>query len=188
MRRLSPFAFLAAAGLFLCTTSDDAAAGRRSHGFAGKGRAHFAGHRHGGFRHGLHRHHRHFGFHHGRFHHGRFGRGALFGGFWPGYLDNGYGGQPSLYIQQNVAAGYPTVLDLPVAMGIPSAPVAQPVVYVINGAGTRHQPVLMRKGSRDRPGAKMLAVNPGREIGTTGSLARSASGPRIVEVTARRGL
>jgi hypothetical protein len=75
---------------------------------------------------------------------------------------------------------------MPGSTGIRSESAAQPVIYVIKGPETRHEPVLMRKGSRDRPGAKMLAVNPGREV-ATGS-APTASGPRIVEVTARRGL
>jgi hypothetical protein len=112
----------------------------------------------------------------------------LFGGFAPGYFDNGYGGQQPLYIQQNVAtsANAYSIVDMPGSTGIRSEPAAQPVIYVIKGPETRHEPVLMRKGSRDRPGAKMLAVNPGREV-ATGS-APTASGPRIVEVTARRGL
>ena len=180
MRRLSPFVFVAAASLILCTSADDAAAGARGHGFGKSAGRHFAGRHFGGHRHG---------FRHSRsFHHGRFGRGALFGGFAPGYFDNGYGGQQPLYIQQNVAtsANAYSIVDMPGSTGIRSEPAAQPVIYVIKGPEARHEPVLMRKGSRDRPGAKMLAVNPGREV-ATGS-APTASGPRIVEVTARRGL
>jgi hypothetical protein len=185
MRRLSPFAALAAFSLILSAAPDDAAAGGRGHGFAGKGgRAHFSG-RHHGFRHGLHRGHR-FGSHHGRFH-GRFRHGPLFAGFAPGYLD---GGRPPLYIQNvaNSAASNMTVLDLPGSTGIRSEPAAQPIIYVIKGPERRHEPPLMRKGSRERPGAKVLALNPGREVAATGSAAPHASGPRIVEVTARRGL
>jgi hypothetical protein len=193
MRRLSPFVFLAASSLILCTASQDAAAGGRGHGFGAKG-VHFGGHR--GFRHGAFGHRRHFGFHHGRFHHGRFGfrhgkfgHAVGFGGFWPGSLDNGYG-SPPVYVQQNVAtsvAAYPTVLDLPGSTGIRSEPAAQPIVYVIRGPQTRHEPPLVRKGSLGRPGAKVVAMNPGREIAATGSGGPSESGPRIIEVAVRRG-
>jgi hypothetical protein len=188
MRRLLPFVVLAAFSLILSTVPDEAAAGGRGHGFSGKGgRGHFLG-RHHGFRHGFRGHH---GFHrhHGPFHAGKFGHGALFGGFWPGNPYDGFGGQP-LSIQNiaNSSASNMTVVDLPGSTGIRSEPAAQPVIYVIRGAESRHEPPLMRKGSRERPGAKMLAVHPGREIAVTGSAAPSPSGPRIVEVRARRGL
>ena len=198
MRRLSPFVFLAAAGLILSIPLDEASAAGRGHGFGGKGlgfagkgfggrgfagRGHFGGHRHG-FR----------GNRTWLSHDGRVGRGAVFGGFWPGYggyYDDAYGGRQML-IQQNVATSatsYPTVLDLPGSTGIRSEPAAQPVIYVIKSAASgRDEAPLVRKGSRDRPGAKLLAMKPGREVATTGSVASGGNGPRIIEVTARRGL
>ncbi len=190
MRPLSPILALAAFSFVLSALPDAAAAGARGHGFAKGGRTHVAGRYHG-FRPAA-RHHGRFGVWapHGRHHGGKLGHGTLIGGgFWPGGYD-GYGAPP-LSVQQNVmtnVASYPTVFDMPGSTGVRSEPAAQPVIYVIKGPERRHDAPLVRKGSRERPGAKVLALNPGREVAATGSTAPSGPGPRIVEVTARWGL
>jgi hypothetical protein len=187
MRRLSP-SIPTAVVLLLVIPSLEVSAAPRSHGFKAPVRAHVAG-RHFGSKHGF-RHQRQFGFHQRGFHQPGFGRFGAVGGFWPGYLDDGYGAQQPVYVQQNVAtsvAAYPTVLDLPAVAGIRSEPAAQPVIYVIKGQGRRAEPPLVRKGEH-RPGAKVIAVGK-EQPATTGSAAPAATGgARIVEVTARRGL
>jgi hypothetical protein len=167
MRRLSPFLVLAAASLILGSAASDALAAPRGHGFRGA-RVGFIGHRHHGFRQAGLKQFRH---------HGRFGRAALgLGGFWPGYADGyGYGsGATNVAIQHNVANaggyGYPSLLDLPASTGIRSEPAGQPVIYVI-----RSRPRLSRHGSP-------------RRVASYAAQGGTASGPRIIEVTAPRGL
>lgn len=181
MRRLSPFLALAAASLaFGALASDAFAAPRGGHGFRGGGRIAAVGHRHHGFRHaGLSRfrHHGRFA-HHGFGHHGRFGfhRALGLGGVWDGpWSGDGYGGATNVAFQHNVANagggyGYPGLLDLPASTGIRSEPAGQPVIYVI-----RSTPRLSRRGQLRHPRFAAQAAQPG-------------SGPRIIEVTAPRGL
>ncbi|HEX8164271.1 MAG TPA: hypothetical protein VF601_00605 [Beijerinckiaceae bacterium] len=192
MRRLSPFLVLAAAALILGPFAGDASAGPRSfgHGVRGGGKLAVAGHR--GIRHaGLHRlghgrfvHHR---LGHHRFGHG-FHRGAFLGSPWA-YVDGyGYGsGAPvNVAVEQNVVAGGhgpPGLLDLPASAGIRSESAAQPVIYVIRSGPGR----LGRTGHGHRPGAKVVSLAAGTRA-AGGSPGPGAAGPRIVEVTAPRGL
>ena len=176
MRRLSPFLALAAASLaFGALASDAFAAPRGGHGFRGGGRIAALGHRHHVYRHaGLNRFHHHGGFGHlGRF---GFHRGLGLGGLWDGpWSGDGYGGATNVAFQHNVANagggyGYPSLLDLPASTGIRSEPAGQPVIYVI-----RSTPRLSRRGQQGHARFAAQAAQPG-------------SGPRIIEVTAPRGL
>ena len=175
MRRLSPFLALAAASLaFGALASDAFAAPRGGHGFRGGGRIAALGHRHHGFRHaGLNRFH----------HHGRFGHLALRLPSRP--RPRGIVGRalvrrrlrrrderrlPAQRRERGGGYGYPSLLDLPASTGIRSEPAGQPVIYVI-----RSTPRLSRRGEQ-------------RHARFAAQAAQTGSGPRIIEVTAPRGL
>jgi hypothetical protein len=150
--------------------------GRLGYGHHGYGRIGYGHHDYGRLGYG---HHGYGGHFYGRGGYGSYGYGRRGYGFfphtswvWPSYAAPAIALGAATAPPDPVLAGIPSVADLPVSLGIRSAPVAAPAIYVV-GSDT---------GSLRSGGVKVVSAERG------GSEDKAAgSGPRFIRLDAPRG-